>query len=206
MEYLDYYDEEGNYLGFKTRDEVHKEGLWHNTVHNWLYTKTGKIVFQIRHSSNKFYTTSSGHVDKGETVEEAFSRETKEEIGVDMNSKDAKLIGVKTWIMDKVKDGILIKDRAKAHVFIAPFDEEREDFVFDINEVNGVVYVDVEDTLKLFKDELLEIPATLITFDGGKNVKIEKNVTKDDFLIQVGENQLEKYGYILEAVQKELEN
>ena len=53
MEYLDYYDEEGNYLGCETREEVHKRGLWHNTVHNWLYTEDGKVIFQIRKDSKK---------------------------------------------------------------------------------------------------------------------------------------------------------
>ena len=33
MEYLDYYDYEGNLLGSAPRDEVHRDGLWHNTVH-----------------------------------------------------------------------------------------------------------------------------------------------------------------------------
>ena len=65
MEYLDYYDEDGNYLGYRTRDEVHKEGLWHNTVHCWLYEMDGSVYFQIRSSSHKFYTTASGHVLKG---------------------------------------------------------------------------------------------------------------------------------------------
>ena len=33
MEYLDYYDENGNYLGYETRANVHKNALWHNSVH-----------------------------------------------------------------------------------------------------------------------------------------------------------------------------
>ena len=32
MEFIDYYDEEGNYLGKETRDVVHRDALWHNTV------------------------------------------------------------------------------------------------------------------------------------------------------------------------------
>ena len=55
IEYLDYYDEEGNYLGFDIREEVHKKGLWHKTVQNWLYTLDGKVFFQIRTDSKKFY-------------------------------------------------------------------------------------------------------------------------------------------------------
>ena len=77
MEYLDYYDEDGNYLGYKSRDEVHKEGLWHNTVHCWLYEMDGSVYFQIRSSSHKFYTTASGHVLKDESIKDAFDLHIK---------------------------------------------------------------------------------------------------------------------------------
>ena len=33
MEYLDIYDENGNYIGKEDRNVVHKDALWHNTVH-----------------------------------------------------------------------------------------------------------------------------------------------------------------------------
>ena len=122
MEYLDYYDEDWNYLGYKSRDEVHKEGLWHNTVHCWLYEKDGSIYFQIRSDSHKFYTTASGHVLKGETIKEAFRREIKEEIGLDIDSSDATLVNIDVWKMDKLKNAVLIKDRAKANIYIDLFE------------------------------------------------------------------------------------
>lgn len=33
MEYLDIFDENGNYIGKETRENVHKNALWHKTVH-----------------------------------------------------------------------------------------------------------------------------------------------------------------------------
>ena len=38
---LDYYNENGEYIGYKSREDVHREGLWHKTVHCWLYDKEG---------------------------------------------------------------------------------------------------------------------------------------------------------------------
>jgi len=81
MEYLDIYDENGNYLGKEERGIVHKNALWHKTVHCWLYDLDGNIYFQIRKDKGKLYTTASGHVLAGETVQEAFGREVKEELG-----------------------------------------------------------------------------------------------------------------------------
>lgn len=82
MEYLDIYDEDKNYLGKELRSVVHEKGLWHNTVHCWLYDKEGNIYFQIRKDEKTLYTTASGHVSAGETIKEAFGREVKEEIGI----------------------------------------------------------------------------------------------------------------------------
>ena len=77
MEYLDIYDENGKYLGKEERSIVHRDALWHKTVHCWLYDKEGNIYFQIRKDKEKLYTTASGHVQAGETVKEAFGREVK---------------------------------------------------------------------------------------------------------------------------------
>lgn len=201
MEYLDYYDEFDNYLGYETREIVHQKGLWHKTVHNWLYTTDGKAIFQIRSDSNKFYTTSSGHVDKGETVEEAFKRETLEEIGVSIDPESAKLISIVPWQMDKVKkDGSILKDRAKASIFIAPYMGSYEDFRFDPKEVLGVVFVDAQKTLDLFKKGTGQIDATIVKAENRHNTVTNEKVSIDDFLVMPGENCLEKYGYVLEAI------
>ena len=200
MEYLDYYDEDGNYLGYKTRDEVHKEGLWHNTVHCWLYEMDGSVYFQIRSSSHKFYTTASGHVLKGETIEEAFRREIKEEIGLDIDSSDATLVDIVPWRMDKMKNGTLIKDRAKANVYVDLFEGDLDSFKFDPNEVLGVVKVNAKDALDLFKNGKGEIEAEIITTKDNKNVKESKLVSIDNFLVQKHENAYDKYKDVLNKV------
>ena len=103
MEYLDAYDKDRNFIGTYPRDLVHEKGMWHNTVHCWLYDYEGNIFFQIRSSSGKLYTTASGHVQAGETLQEAFGREVKEEIGIDADYDQAELIDVIIWKMDKEK-------------------------------------------------------------------------------------------------------
>ena len=200
MEYLDYYDEDGNYLGYKSRDEVHKEGLWHNTVHCWLYEMDGSVYFQIRKDSGKFYTTASGHVLKGETIEEAFRREINEEIGLDIDSSDATLVDIVPWRMDKIKNGSLFKDRAKANVYVDLFEGDLDSFKFDPNEVLGVVKVKAKDALNLFKNGKGEIEAEIITTKDNKNVKISKLVSIDDFLVMEHETTYDKYKDVLNKV------
>lgn len=200
MEYLDYYDADGNYLGYKSRDKVHKEGLWHNTVHCWLYENDGSIYFQIRSSSHKFYTTASGHVLKGETIKEAFRREIKEEIGLDIDSSDATFVDVVPWRMDKMKNGVLFKDRAKANVYVDLFEGDINNFKFDPNEVLGVVKVKAKKALELFKKGKGEIPAIIITTKDNKNVRENRMITIDDFLVQEHKNAYDKYKDVLNKI------
>lgn len=198
MEYLDVYDENKNYIGKVTRDEAHEKGMWHNTVHCWLYDKDGNVYFQIRKDTNTFYTTASGHVLAGETIKEAFGREVKEEIGIDIDYNLAKLINIVTWSTDKVKkDGTIWKDRAFANVYACELNE-LDGFKFDLNEVNGLVRVNAENALRLFKNEIDSIEGMFIL--GDDNEYIYKDAYKSDFLIMNGENQLDKYGKNLKFI------
>lgn len=201
MEYLDYYDENRNFLGSKTRDEVHQEGLWHKTVHCWLYDLDGNVYFQIRKDSNKFYTTASGHLLKGESVQDAFKREIQEEIGLDIDSSDALLVDIVEWKMDKVKkDGSVFKDSAWAHVYLDLFEGDLSSFSFDEEEVLGVVKVNALDTLHLFETESGEIKGSVIQKEGSQNIEKEMIVSLSDFLVMDHETALGKYGSVLKKV------
>jgi isopentenyldiphosphate isomerase len=201
IEYLDIYDEEGNYLGKEDRKIVHKEALWHKTVHCWLYDKEGNIFFQIRKDEKKLYTTASGHIKAGETVKEGFGREIKEEIGTDIDFNQAELVTVVPFTLDKeLKDGSIFKDRAFANVFVCIFDNNYNTFDFDEKEVEGVVKVNAKETLELFEGKKEAIKSLTIKKDNGK-IKQEQTTTKiEDFLVNKGETIIGKYGDVLNKV------
>lgn len=200
-EYLDIYDEDGNYLGKETRDYVHQNALWHKTVHCWLYDHSGNIYFQIRHDSGTFYTTASGHVLSGETVKEAFGREIQEEIGVSLNYEKAELVDIVPFKMDKTKkDGSLFRDRAFANVFVYCLDLETPNFHFDPEEVDGLAKMNAKEVLELLKKESGTIPATIIKQENDDNIFEEKVVDITNFLINEGETGIGKYGKVLESV------
>ena len=200
MEYLDIYDENKNYLGFDTRDNVHLNGLWHNTVHCWLYDNKGNIYFQIRSDLKTFYTTASGHVLKGESIKEAFAREIKEEIGLDIDYDKAELVNIVIWKMDKEKNGIITKDRAFANTYIYQINDiDYQKFIFD-DELDGVIKVNAKKTLELFKKEKGKIKADIITKEKAKNIKTTKMVDFKDFLVMNHEKAIDKYGDVLNKV------
>lgn len=202
MEYLDIYDEKGNYIGTETRENVHKKALWHKTVHCWLYDKAGNIYFQIRADVNKLYTTASGHIKAGETVKQGFAREIKEEIGINVNYENAELVNIYTFILDKEKnDGSMFRDRAFSNVYVCEYNGNGKDFNFDTSEVAGLVKVNAQDTLDLINGKKQNISSTVyININNNVEHNINNHLALDSFLINKGETALEKYGDILNKV------
>lgn len=92
-EYLDVLDINGIKTGtVKPRDEIHKDGDWHQSVHVWLM-KEKEILVQKRSTKKESYpgcydATVAGHVISGEDILEAAKRECEEEIGVVVKKKE----------------------------------------------------------------------------------------------------------------------
>lgn len=199
MEYLDVYNENHEMIGTYPRDEVHEKGMWHNTIHCWLYDNDGNAYFQVRSDANKLYTTASGHVQAGETLKEAFGREVSEEIGIDVLYEKAELLNVVTWKMDKEKNGKLIKDRAFANVYLLKLDNTNLKFDFSDHEVCGIAIINAHDTLEMFEEKISSVKGIFIN---DKNERIERVFTNEDFLLMPGETLIQKYGDILNAIKR----
>ena len=201
MEKLDYYSKEGKYLGTATRDKVHRLGLWHKTVHCWLYDSSGNVYFQIYAKRGTLYTTASGHVLAGETIEQAFGREVKEELGLNIDCSSAIEVDVVPFQLDKINpDGTEYHDRAMAHVYVCQTNARPHEFKFDIREVSGVVRVNAAEAIEFLKKGKGKLKSVTIKEVGDKN--LSENTTTDfiDFLVNKGENAYEKYGKVLHKI------
>ena len=81
-------NEEGTVVGSATRGECHNGSrLLHPVVHLHVFNSTGNLYLQKRPEwkdiqPGKWDTAVGGHIDYGETPEEALRREVREELGI----------------------------------------------------------------------------------------------------------------------------
>ena len=82
-------DEEGRVTGKATRGECHNGShLLHPVVHLHVFNSRGEVYLQKRPEwkdiqPGKWDTAVGGHIDYGETPEEALLREVREELGIE---------------------------------------------------------------------------------------------------------------------------
>lgn len=81
-------DENDQIIGTRTRGELHRLGLRHRAVHILVFNSRNELFLQKRSASKDINpglwdTSAAGHVDLGESYDEAARRELNEELGVD---------------------------------------------------------------------------------------------------------------------------
>ena len=97
-EMVDVVDEEGSPTGERVaRREADREGLWHLTVHVWVYTPQGEVLIQKRSEEKRIFpgkldVSVGGHVLAGETATGACVREVREEAGMPITENDPEFV------------------------------------------------------------------------------------------------------------------
>ncbi|MEM5564943.1 NUDIX domain-containing protein [Psychroserpens sp. AS72] len=143
-EFIDIVDQQGNPTGVSaTKSEIHAKGHFHNTAHVWFYDSDGNILLQQRAASKSICpllwdVSVAGHIDAGETPEQAAVREVKEEIGVDISEDQLIKIGV-FECFQSYPNGII--DNEFHHTFIVETNLWIDDFIPQKEEVEALKYV-----------------------------------------------------------------
>lgn len=162
---LDVIDEDNNVIGQETRKKIHQEGLLHREIHVWFYNSKGEVFFQKRADDKDTFpglldATVGGHVEIGDSYEEAAVEESLEEAGLKISSKDLKEI---LFLRKKSFDRLTgTMNNVWRKIFVYNFSGGIEDLQVEIGSASGFVKYSIEKVLSLSVDENCLIIAGLL--------------------------------------------
>ncbi|MDD4995559.1 MAG: NUDIX domain-containing protein [Patescibacteria group bacterium] len=142
MEFLDIVDQNDNVIGTASRNEVYEKSLCHRIAHVLIFNEEGKIVLQKRSDKVCFCpghwsTAVGGHVQTGETYEQAALREYQEELGA---KSILEFVGKDLYNVPHTPNKFLTTFRTQ---FNGPFDPDAEEVsevgMFDIQEIQTML-------------------------------------------------------------------
>ncbi|WP_053977734.1 NUDIX hydrolase [Mangrovimonas xylaniphaga] len=154
-ELIDIVTKEGTLTGVSCpKSEIHTKGHYHNTAHIWLYTKNGDILlaqrsFEKAICPGMWDVSVAGHVDAGESIEEAAIRETQEELSLDLKQTDLDKIGVFECFQSYPFG---ITDNEFHHTYIAELQVPLEILKPQPGEVEALKLVDIATFKELLKN------------------------------------------------------
>ena len=154
-EFLEVYSPEGTKTGQKkSKSEIHRKGLFHSTVHVWIFTEEGNILIQKRSKKKELNpgvwdVSVAGHIKFNENIKKAAKRETYEETGININTKDLIKIGV----YKSVHIHPTVIDKEFFHTYILKIDENYVDLDYKNNEVDDLKFISIEEMENLIKKE-----------------------------------------------------
>ena len=172
-EFLEVYSPEGTKTGQKkSKSEIHRKGLFHSTVHIWIFTEEGNILIQKRSKKKELNpgvwdVSVAGHVKFNENIKKAAKRETLEETGININTKDLLKIGV----YKSINIHPTAIDKEFFHTYILKIDKNSINLGFKNNEVDDLKFISIEEMESLIKEENNKIFI-------GKNRKYYSDVLK----------------------------
>jgi isopentenyl-diphosphate delta-isomerase type 1 len=157
MEYLDILNEDGTQTGNTApREQAHKEGLWHLSVHVWLINEDKQILIQKR-SENKdsfpgmWDISCGGHVVAGDRSFRTVIKEVFEELGIILFPADVKFI--KSLKKKSISNNGKFIDHEINDVFIVKCREKDLDkFIIQTEELSEVKWINLEE-LKTFSTD-----------------------------------------------------
>ncbi|WP_309121947.1 NUDIX domain-containing protein [Paenibacillus sp.] len=154
-EMLDVFDESMRPIGVRSREEVHKLGLWHQTFQCWFVRRiegVDFIYFQERHESKADFPgqldiTAAGHLSAGETLADG-AREIEEELGVAVPRGALAYAGCKPYKYRK--DGFIDHEFCHVHYYVCELPLEA--FRFRDGEVSAIVLMTLADARRIVRD------------------------------------------------------
>ncbi|QGQ95465.1 NUDIX domain-containing protein [Paenibacillus psychroresistens] len=172
-EIFDVFDEQMVKIGEASRQNVHAQGLWHQTFHCWVLSQSLEgelnLLLQLRHKDKDTYPnlldiSCAGHLLQGESVEDGV-RELQEELGLTVPFDELQFCGV---IKGEYMISETVIDREFNHIFIYRCNKLLEEYDFQKNEISGLFSIKLIDFQQLLSGKIDLIETEGIVFDETK--------------------------------------
>ena len=139
-EFLEIYSSSGKKTGRKaTKSYIHKNGLFHATVHIWIFSEKGNVLIQKRSTKKKLNpgvwdVSVAGHIEYKEDIKAAAIRETFEETGLHIKEKDLFKLGIYSSVSNHSK----IIDKEFHHTYLLKINEDKINLNYKNDEVDDL--------------------------------------------------------------------
>lgn len=189
MEKIKVFDANLRELGIMERKEAHMSAQWHITFHCWIVNKPkDKILFQLRSKEKKnfpdmFDVSAAGHLMYNEEIADGI-REVSEELGIDIPFEDLFSLGYRVEVDDSENGQ---KNREYQSVYIAVTDKDLSKFKPQIEEVAGLMWMNIAEALKLFSGKVDSVSVQGIVYNKDKMFweEKERTVSIKDFIPRI---------------------
>jgi 16S rRNA (adenine1518-N6/adenine1519-N6)-dimethyltransferase len=148
---LEIVDENDKVIGKASLDEIYRRKLIHRVAMIVVREPAGKILLQRRSAKvftnpNRWDVSAAGHVDAGESYNQAAIRELHEELGV----SNVELAEAAYYFSDTTLDGKHQKRFVKIYTVTLPADTT---FSIEPSEVSEVRWFSLEELSRLFEQQ-----------------------------------------------------
>lgn len=190
-------------IGEESLETVHQKGYWHETFHCWFYYEehgTPYVFLQKRaktkkHHPNKIDVTVAGHLHADECMFDGV-REIKEELGININSKDLLYLGKRIEVYEKDE----FFDHEYQHVFLAHSPLSINEINLQKEEVECLIKTKLSDLISLFKNIVDSILAEYVFSSHNSGII---SLSRDDFVYRQDNYYLKIFIIIDKSTRKE---
>lgn len=169
MEKLNVLATDGTIIDQEYRDVIHQQGLLHGEVHVWCVTPDDQLIFQHRGKDKDTYpdlldATAGGHVDLGESYEEAAIKELCEETGLTATPEE--LVFLTTEIHRSYDEATNMTNHPRRNVYFFKRRVHPEELAVEAGKAQGFVSYSFVSLFALDEVEKSKFIPTLLDANG----------------------------------------